>query len=195
MTARDKGCYWWTHAFNAQMTFGAAFNATLDQVFKDKKNSTNAAWGQGVEGLSRRFGTRLSQSLAKSTGETLVDLALHQDPRFYASRKTGFWPRLGFALSRVVIVRRDCDPSMETQCREQFAAGRIAGALSSGFVGMAWTPDPMNTPQRALTRSATSLSGVVASSVFKEFQPDLTRLVSAIFTRPPKAAPKAGGKP
>lgn len=190
MSKMDKGCYWLTQSFNAQVIFGAAFNAALDQFLKDKKNSTNTEWGQGAAGFSRRFGTRVSQSMAKATGQSLVGMALHEDPRFYPSRKEKFWPRLGFALSHTVIVRRDCDPSVESQCHEQFSAGRIAGAFSSGFVGMAWTPDSMNTPQRAIMRSGTALSGVIAGSLFKEFQPDLMKLVSRIFSRPPQA-PKA----
>jgi len=176
MSYKDRGCYWWTHSLNAQMIFGAAFNSALDPIFN---NSTNAYWGQGAEGFARRFGTRVSQSMAKGTGEALVGMVFHEDPRFYESRKERFWPRLGFALTHTLIVKNN------ESGKGQFSAGRVAGAFSSGFAGMAWTPDQINTPRDALVRSGTSMSGVLAGSLFKEFQPDLMHLVSSIFRKPP----------
>ena len=176
MSLEDKRCYWWTHSFNAQMIFGAAFNSAMDPYFN---NATSAYWGQGVEGFSKRFGTRVAQSFTKGSAQALVGVALHEDPRFYESRKEGFWPRFGFALTHSLIVRND-------NGREQFAAGRVAGAFSSGFVGMAWTPGPINSPRDSLVRSGTAMGGVLAGSMWKEFQPDVMKLVSSIFRRPPK---------
>jgi hypothetical protein len=180
MSGKDKVCYWWTQSFNAQMLFGAAFNTALDPFLN---GSTNKYWGQGVEGFSRRFGTRVTQSMAKGTGQAVVGAMFKEDPRFYQSRKEKFWPRVGFALTHTLIVKND-------QGHEQLSAGRIAGAFSSGFSGMAWTPDPINTSGAALVRVGTSMGGVVAGSFWKEFQPDLTNLASSIFRRPPKAAQK-----
>jgi hypothetical protein len=185
MTQQDRFCYWWTHSFNAQMLFGAAFNSALDPVFN---NSTSAYWGQGARGFSRRFGTRVTQSMAKGTGEALVGAVFKEDPRFYESRKNGFGRRFGFALTHTLIVKND-------NGREQLSAGRLAGAFSSGFVGMAWTPAPINSPRDALVRSGTAFGGTLASSLWKEFQPDAMKLVSSIFRRPPKAASATkGGK-
>lgn len=186
MSLRDKRCYWWTHSFNGTMVTGAAFNAALDQWVK---NSTNNEWGQGAAGFSRRFGTRVSQSMAKGTGQALGGMLLHEDPRLYASHKEGFGPRLGFALSRTFIVRVDCNPEFDTTCKERLAVGRLGGAFASGFVGMAWTPDRINTPQRALIRSGTAMGGVMAGSLWKEFQPDIMRMLTGLVRRPPKNVP------
>lgn len=186
MTAKDQACYWWTHSFNAQMIFGAAFNSALDPITSKR---TNAYWGQGAEGFARRFGTRVSQSMAKGTGQALAGWIFKEDPRFYPSRKDGLWPRIGFALVHTLVVKN-------ANGREQLSAGRIAGAFSSGFVGMAWTPDPINSPEDALVRSGTSMGGVIAGSLWKEFQPDVMKLVSSIFRRPPKETkPPRGGQP
>src|SRR5205823_3742940 len=120
--------------------------------------------------------------------QTLVGALFREDPRFYDSRKQGFWKRFGFALTHTLIVKND-------NGHEQLSAGRIAGAFSSGFVGMAWTPDPINTTRDALVRSGTAMGGVLAGSMFKEFQPDLMKLASGIFRRPPKAASNKGSAP
>jgi hypothetical protein len=121
--------------------------------------------------------------MAKGTGQAVVGAIFKEDPRFYQSRKEKFWPRVGFALTHTLIVKND-------QGHQQLSAGRIAGAFSSGFSGMAWTPDPINTTSAAFVRVGTSMGGVVAGSFWKEFQPDLTNLASSIFRRPPKAPVK-----
>ena len=182
MSAKDKACYWWTNSFNAEMLFGAAFTTALDPIFN---GSSEAYWGQGARGFSKRFGTRVAQSMVKGTGQALVGALFKEDPRFYASRKDGFWPRFGFALTHTLIVKND-------NGRERFSAGRLVGAFSSGFVGMAWTPDPINTTANALVRTGTAMGGVLAGSLWKEFQPDLSKLASSIFRRPPKATPATG---
>ena len=180
MSGKDKVCYWWTQSFNAGMLFGAAFNTALDPVLN---GSTLKYWGQGVEGFSKRFGTRVTQSMAAGTGQALVGAVFKEDPRFYPSRKEKFWPRVGFALTHTLIVKNDDD-------HQQFSAGRVAGAFSSGFSGMAWTPDPINTTSAAFVRVGTSMGGVVAGSFWKEFEPEIMNLASSIFRRPPKARVK-----
>lgn len=176
MSKKDKACYWWTNSFSAGMVFGAAFNTALDPIFN---GSTDAYWGQGAEGFAKRFGTRVAQSLAKGTGQALVGAVFHEDPRFYPSRRQGFWPRFGFAFSHTLIVKND-------NGHEQFSVGRVAGAFSSGYVGMAWTPAPINTNGNALVRTGTAMGGVLAGSLWKEFQPDITKFASSIFRKPPK---------
>jgi hypothetical protein len=177
MSQKDRRCFWWTNSFNAPMLLGAAFNSALDPVFN---NATSKYWGQGAEGFAKRFGTRVAQSMAKGTATGLVGMAFKEDPRFYESRKQGFWPRIGFAVTHTVIVRNDAG-------HERFSAGRVAGAFASGFVGMAWTPAPINRPQDALVRTGTAMGGTLAGSIWKEFQPDLSRFASGLFRKPPTA--------
>jgi hypothetical protein len=167
------------------MIFGAAFNSALDPIFN---NSTNKYWGQGADGYFRRFGTRVAQSFVKGSGQALVGAIAHEDPRFYESRKTGFGPRFWFALEHTLVVKVDCGEGIEDCKKERFSVGRVGGAFSSGFVGMLWTPDPINKPGDALVRSGTAMSGYLASSLWKEFQPDVMRLVSKLFKRAPQPA-------
>lgn len=182
MSPKDRVCYWWVNSFNAQMIFGAAFTTALDPIFN---GSTNAYWGQGAEGFGKRFGSRIAQSSVKASGQALVGALFREDPRFYDSRKEGFWPRFGFAVAHTFIVKND-------NGGQQLSAGRIAGAFSSGFVGMAWTPDPINTTSAAFERTGTALGGVLAGSLWKEFQPDIMKFASGLFRRPPKAVASSG---
>ena len=178
MGSKDRACYWWTNSFSAGMLFGAAFNTALDPIFN---GSSDKYWGQGAEGFSKRFGTRVAQSMTKGTGQAVVGALFKEDPRFFESKKQGFWPRFGFAVTHTLIVKNN-------RGAEQFSVGRVAGAFSSGFVGMAWTPDPINTTGNALVRSGTAMGGVLAGSLWKEFQPDVMKFASNLFRKPPKAA-------
>lgn len=183
LTAHQKWCYFVRHrAVTPSGIFGAAFTAGFAQL---TNNPTD--WGGGAAGYGKRFGTRFTQGLTKSTTESLVGIVDHEDPRLRASNEAGtmltkpsrIMPRLGQALLKTIWSTRDpyADGSAR---RSSLAYGRIAGSFASGFIGMAWTPDPNNTVGQALGRTGTAFAGYVGTSVWTEFQPDVIRLVGAM---------------
>lgn len=176
---RRKACYYGQQLFTGSAVFGAAFFAGIAQWTNDPRQ-----WPQGADGFGRRFGTRYAQGMVKSTGSFLFGALNHEDPRPHPpvyeecqhqhSQKTGFGPRLGDALLRMVWTHRD-------NCTDGIALSHFAGALSSGFVGMAWTPNPGNSIGQAFSRSGTAFGGDVAASVFSEFQTDIFGFFSHMF--------------
>src|SRR5260370_17201677 len=90
MSGKDKACYWWTHSFNAQMLFGAAFTTALDPIFN---GSSAPYWGQGASGFSKRFATRVAQSMTKGTGQALVAALSKENPPFSVSPQHASFPR------------------------------------------------------------------------------------------------------
>src|SRR5262249_1008069 len=162
---------------------GAALFAGIAQAM-----DSPAQWPQGAKGFEWRASTRLVQGMAKSTGGYVVGLALHEDPRAVrpdcerdkdarglitqAAAPRSFWQRLRGAVVVNFWAKND-------SCKGRPAFAATGGALSSGFVGMAWTPDPSNTIAKAFTRSGTALGGTIGNRVFSEFQGDLVHF----FTR------------
>jgi hypothetical protein len=137
--------------------------------------------GKGVAGLATRIGTRYAQSTAKGAGETLGGWIGREDMR----REAGPWrpvhdqsfkARLGHAL--VAPFWNYSEGPASQRRTKRFAVSRVAGALASGFMGMAWAPDRLNTPGRALRRSASAYGGYFSSSLLKEFGPELRKLIS-----------------
>jgi hypothetical protein len=186
LTALEKTCYYRDQLFAPSAVFGAAFFGGIAQAM-----NSPTQWPQGAKGYEWRASTRYVQGMAKSTGGYLAGLALHEDPRSLrpdctrghdlnyivteAAAPKSFWHRVGGAVAVNFWTRND-------NCKYQPAFSASAGALSSGFVGMAWTPNPSNTVSKAFVRSGTALGGAIGSSVFTEFKGDITNLFSKMLS-------------
>lgn len=80
---------------------------------------------------------------------------------------------MGHALSTVVVAD-------DLGGRKWPASSKMAGAASSGVVGLSWYPGRLNTPGQVLSRTGSAYSGYVASAVFSEFQADVFRLLGKL---------------
>jgi hypothetical protein len=188
LSVREKTCYYRDRMISPSAITGAALFGGIAQAMDSPPQ-----WPQGAKGYAWRASTRYVQGMAKTTGTYLAGLALHEDPRAQRpdcpagvtdthgllrteAAPGTFWQRLRGAVIVSFWAKND-------NCKSRPAYAATAGALSSGFVGMAWTPDPSNTVTKALVRSATALGGTIGNRVFAEFQGDV---VSKILGRKPK---------
>ncbi len=188
LNAREKTCYYRDQLISPSAISGAALFAGIAQAMNSPKE-----WPQGAKGYEWRASTRYVQGMTKSTGVYLVGLALHEDPRAVrpdctlapykgaiitqeAAPRT-FWQRLRGAVVVNFWAKDD-------NCNGRPAFAAAAGALSSGFVGMAWTPDSSNTITKALVRSGTALGGSIGNRVFSEFQGDITHVITKLGHKP-----------
>jgi hypothetical protein len=183
LTWRQKFCYYSENrVLTGSGVFGSLFFGAVGQLRHDPEE-----WGQGAEGYGRRVGTRYAQGLAKSTAEFLFGALNHEDPRSHPpvalnaldNRSHTIRGRLGAALLRTIWTHRDTG-------RDFIAFSRIAGALSSGFVGNAWYPDRLATTRQAFARTGSAFGGYVMSNLFSEFQPELFGLIRKMTGLGPK---------
>jgi hypothetical protein len=186
LTAHQKFCYFvQKRAITPSAVFGAAFSAGYAQM---TNNPTE--WGGGADAYWKRFGTRFAQGLSKSTAESLVGMLDHEDPRLHASSEAGtmlqnpsrIMPRLGRAVLGSVWTTRDAYADGSPR-RAGLAYSRMAGAFTSGFIGMSWTPERNNTVGQAFGRAGTGYAGYVGTSVWTEFQPDILDLAARMIGR------------
>jgi len=123
-TTREKWNYF-VHETASPLTFGAgAFNATFSQV-----TDTDPRYGVNSMAYAQRFAASLTDIASENFfGDFLVASALHEDPRYFREGQGhGFWSRVGYSVSRAVVIRKD-------NGEETFNFDNVLGsALSTGF--------------------------------------------------------------
>jgi len=121
---REKWNYF-VHETASPLTFGAgAFNATFSQV-----TDTDPRYGANGMAYAERFAASLTDIASENFfGDFVVASALHEDPRYFREGQGhGFWSRVGYSLSRALVIRKD-------NGGETFNFDNVLGSgLSTGF--------------------------------------------------------------
>jgi len=108
--------------------------------------------------------------------EFLLPSALHQDGRYYtlgngsAKRHNGFAKRAGYALSRVLITRRDFGGS-------SFNYSEVIGAGTSAGIANAYHPSSDRGWSKTGERWALNVGIDGGSCILKEFWPDINHFI------------------
>src|SRR5580698_5496397 len=68
---------------------------------------TPKEWGQGAGAYGERFASALGGSAIHGALAFGLDSTLHQDPRYYRSRDTGFWRRTAHAFRGTILTHTD----------------------------------------------------------------------------------------
>ena len=124
-------------------------------------------WGQGAAGLGKRFGSTFGKHLVGGSVQMSVGTLLHEDLTYHPSEKTGFAPRLKYAILSTLIARDTTtgDPTP--------AFGRFSGALAGGFVSRTWQPVRLHTISSGFESSGVSLGADAAMNIIREFWPEI----------------------
>lgn len=125
-------------------------------------------WGQGADGYRTRLASSMASSGVRAVLAFGLDSALHQDPRYYRSASTKFWPRVGHALRGTVLTRTD-------RGGETLSTWRLGSAYGAAFISNQWHPDRLNTVRHGFVGGSTRLGFDLSKNVFAEFWPDLRK--------------------
>lgn len=142
---------------------GAGLAAASGQLGNDP-----IEWGQGMAGYARRYGSSVGDTAARNMLAFGLDSALRQDPRFFRSKQTGFWPRAKDAMLQTLITRTDSGG-------RTFATWRFGSAYGAHLVSYSWRPDSVRTVGRVFTGGSTTLASDTVSNLFREFWPDIKK--------------------
>jgi hypothetical protein len=153
--------------FHAEATYGpwaiasfAAYAGLLQEI------NSPTEWGQGAGAYGKRFASTLGWSAIHSTLAFGLDSTLHQDPRYYRSRSTGFWRRSGHALRGTILTRTDAGG-------ETLSTWRIGSAYGAAFLSDLWYPSRLNTFRQGFVDGSLGLGLGFASNLGSEFWPDI----------------------
>jgi hypothetical protein len=142
-----------------------AYQATLDQVQGQWPH-----YGGGMQGWGKRFGATLADTESRRFIQTFaLSAILHQDPRYFPSRKRSFISRSWYAATRVVITRSDSG-------YDTFNSSEFLGAVFTSSLQNSYYPRHDRTFGDTMNRFTGSLSSDAIGNVIREFTPDMKRL-------------------
>jgi hypothetical protein len=127
---------------------------------------TPEEWGGGAAGYGKRLASTLAGSGIHGVLAFGLDSALHEDPRYFRSRSTGFWNRTGHAVRGTVLTHTDAGG-------ETFSVWRFGSAYGAAFLSNEWYPDRLNTVRLGLLQGSLRLGFDLAANLGSEFWPDI----------------------
>jgi len=155
-----------------------AFSAALDQ-----RDGASHAWGTGADAYGKRMAARAGLALSQAAVQHGTAAMLGLDPLGDQSRCgcTGAFRRTTHALTRTFYTR---DRRGRAVPNVPFVAGAAGGAL----IARAWYPPDERPGRDAARYAAVAVVGQAGANVFREFAPELKRLI-------PKRKPHAAAAP
>ena len=123
--------------------------------------------GKGVAGFGRYYWRGF---VDKVDGNYLVIFALptvfHQDERYYAMGKGGFWKRAFYSASRVAI-------TPDYHGHNSFNISELLGRGIAQGISVAYYPSQARTGGAIATRYGYAIGRDMLTNVFREFWPDI----------------------
>jgi hypothetical protein len=164
LSKRQKFNVFLHHTYSPYTFAGAAFSAGLAQA--------TGAWysyGGGMEGYGKRFGASLADSESGALfGRFLFPVLLHEDPRYLRSTSKDTMPRIGYALSRVLVTRDD-------RGNKRTNLSLILSSFASAGLGNTYYPRDERGLGDTAARAGSGLLNTAGMNVLREFWPDIKR--------------------
>ena len=152
----------------APFTLGAgAMNAAVSQVTRSAP-----LYGRHWRAYPKRFGASVGDIVSQNFfGDFLLASAFHEDTRYVREGLSHHLaPRVGYAISRAVITRKDSGGST-------FNWANVLGTGMSAGLSNAYYPPISRTPRETLANWGTSVAGSGMANLMPEFWPDFRRWI------------------
>lgn len=130
--------------------------------------NSDPRYGHGGGAYADRFGAAFTDVATQNFfSDALLASWFHEDPRYFRrGPEFGFWYRVGYAISRVVITRTDAG-------RNRFNFSGIIGMSMGIGLSNAYYPDASVNSQEVASRFGTSLAASAVGNLLPEFWPDI----------------------
>ena len=164
------------HTFSLAAAGKSAMGAGITQA-----TNTPSEWGQGAAGFAKRFGSAFGKHIVKNAIKYPAAKVFHEEFSYRPSDKTGFGPRLKYALTGTVITHKT------TTGKPTLYKSELAGAFGSGLISRAWQPASTRSVSMGFASGGITLGVDAAGNVVREFWPEIRHPRAAAQARRSKA--------
>lgn len=163
----EKWQNFWNETWSPFTPFAGAFNAGVSQVTHSTPLYGRHAWPYAYP---KRFGASVGDIVSQNFfSDFLLASAFHEDTRYRRyGEKHKLWPRIGYAISRALVVRTDGGA-------DTFNWANVVGTAMSAGLSNAYYPPASRTTKAAATNWGTSIAGTGLVNLMPEFLPDVKR--------------------
>lgn len=125
-------------------------------------------WGQGAKGYAKRYGGAFGDNFVGNyMTEGVWPVMLRQDPRYFRmGPKYGFWKRVGYSATRVIVTRADSGA-------RQFNFSEILGNGSAASISAMYYPSSGRNVHAVLDKWGLDVGSDAGFNILKEFWPDM----------------------
>lgn len=125
-------------------------------------------FGQGATGYAKRYaGAFADNAVGNYMTEAIFPVLLHQDPRYFRmGPQSGFWKRVGYSASRVLVTRGDSGA-------RQFNFSEVVGNAAAASISAAYYPPSSRHPEEVCEKWALNVGSDAGFNILKEFWPDM----------------------
>jgi len=125
-------------------------------------------WGQGAGAYGKRFASTVAGSSIHAVLAFGLDSTLHQDPRYFRSRSTGFWRRTAHAFRGTILTRTD-------RGGETLSTWRLGSAYGAAFLSNLWYPKRLDTVRLGFLQGSLRVGFDLVSNLSAELWPDIKK--------------------
>jgi hypothetical protein len=163
LTVKQKFALFAKETFDPFTFAESAAGAGISQI-----HNGDPVYGYGAGAYADRFGAAFADVATQNFfADALLASWFHEDPRYFRrGPEFGFWYRVGYAISRVVVTRTDSG-------RNRFNFSGILGMSLGIGLSNAYYPDPSVNGPEVASRFGTSLAASAVGNLLPEFWPDI----------------------
>ena len=132
-------------------------------------NNEPAAWGQGMEGYSKRFANRFGRYTLAKSYEAGAAALLQHEVRYLPSKRSGFLPRATHALTANFV-------TYDRNGNRTPHVSRVGSVIAAEFTGNLWMPDGHRGASEAMRGAGMQLGLSSAFNLVREFAPEMKRI-------------------
>jgi hypothetical protein len=171
LTVKEKWRHFMDETATPALLGEGAFNAAFSQAL-----NTDPKYGVGAVAFAQRYGASVADIVSQNfLGDFVLASAFHEDPRYFRrGPQYGLWNRVGYAISRAVVIRKDAGGNT-------FNFSNVLGTAMSVGVSETYYPAPSRTNSAMAVRFGTNVGSAGFANLLPEFWPDFKQWVKRKF--------------